>query len=92
VSQDTYIKDFFFREPWHIRGNNLSLVWWFDVCKSKEEGGAVGVGVLRLVNLALLVKWRAISRLDTFWRNVLVAKYGSQFAQSSIGGCVGGNH
>ncbi|GAU49224.1 hypothetical protein TSUD_282750 [Trifolium subterraneum] len=69
----------------------IAWVSWGKVCKSKREGG-LGVRDLRAVNLALLGKWRwrLISGGVGFWRDVILARYGSLSPSPHIGGRLDG--
>jgi hypothetical protein len=57
----------------------MKIAWvkWVDVCRPKECGG-LGIRNLRLVNIALLTKWRwrLLTSNDLVWKSVLMAKYG----------------
>jgi hypothetical protein len=57
------------------------------VCKPKKDGG-LGVRDLRLVNNALLGKWRwrIISEGTGIWRDILLARYGTLFPAPHLGG------
>ncbi|GAU10016.1 hypothetical protein TSUD_288060 [Trifolium subterraneum] len=57
------------------------------VCKLKSDGG-LGVRDLRVVNLALLGKWRwrIISGGVGIWRDIILARYGSLFPSPHLGG------
>jgi hypothetical protein len=53
-------------------------VKWDVICKPKKEGG-LGVRDLRLVNISLLAiwKWKLLIRDDDLWKDVVVARYGT---------------
>jgi hypothetical protein len=53
-------------------------VRWDVICRPKKEGG-LGVRDLRLVNISLLAKWKwkLLSHDDELWKDVVVARYGS---------------
>ncbi|MCI04661.1 DUF4283 domain protein [Trifolium medium] len=65
-------------------GNKIAWVKWSDVCRPKECGG-LGIKNLRLVNIALLTKWRwrLHTSKDVIWKSVLMAKYGKDIVASS---------
>jgi hypothetical protein len=65
-------------------------VKWDDVCKPKADGG-LGVRNLRLTNISLLAKWRwkLLQPEVEFWKDIVVAKYGSHTVGSSN---LGENH
>jgi hypothetical protein len=62
----------------------IAWVKWFDVCRSKEDGG-LGVRNIRLVNISLLTKWRwrLLNSQDSLWALVIKAKYGGNIGYSS---------
>jgi hypothetical protein len=53
-------------------------VRWEVICRPKKEGG-LGVRDLRLVNISLLAKWKwkLLSHDIELWKDVVVARYGS---------------
>jgi hypothetical protein len=53
-------------------------VRWDVICRPKKEGG-LGVRDLQLVNISLLAKWKwkLLSHDDELWKDVVVARYGS---------------
>jgi hypothetical protein len=57
------------------------------VCKSKADGG-LGIRDLRVVNLALLGKWRwrILSEGQGIWRDILLARYGSLYPLPHLAG------
>jgi hypothetical protein len=59
--------------------NKTCWVSWEDICKPKKEGG-LGIRDLRLVNISLLAKWRwkLLSCDRALWKDVIIAKYGSE--------------
>jgi hypothetical protein len=58
--------------------NRICWVSWDDICKPKKDVG-LGVRDLRLVNISLLAKWRwkLLTRDRALWKDVVIAKYGS---------------
>lgn len=60
-------------------GEVKSLVAWDIVTRSKQKGG-LGIGNLKLKNVALLVKWlwRFPLEQDALWARVIRSKYGLQ--------------
>jgi hypothetical protein len=60
-------------------GKKVSWIKWPVICKEKEKGG-LGVRDINFVNLSLLAKWRwrLLQPGRSFWKDVLIAKYGSQ--------------
>ncbi|GAU21373.1 hypothetical protein TSUD_189600 [Trifolium subterraneum] len=74
-----------------VRGaNKIAWVSWSNVCRPKSEGG-LGVCDLRMVNLALLGKWRwrLISGAEGLWKDILRARYDPLGCSSHLGGRVG---
>jgi hypothetical protein len=63
--------------------SKIAWVNWFDVCRSKEDGG-LGVRNIRLVNISLLTKWRwwLLNSQDSLWALVIKAKYGGNIGYS----------
>jgi hypothetical protein len=59
---------------WGGSSNKSKIAWvkWVDVCWSKEDGG-LGIRNIRLVNIALLTKWRwqLLTSHDSLWITVL---------------------
>jgi hypothetical protein len=59
---------------WGGSSNKSKIAWvkWVDVCRSKEDGG-LGIRNIRLVNIALLTKWRwrLLTSQDSLWITVL---------------------
>ena len=57
---------------------NKPIFWvsWKDVCKSKAEGG-LGCRDIRMLNYALLAKWRwrSLSDVNGRWKELLDSKY-----------------
>jgi hypothetical protein len=70
---------------WGGTNNKSKIAWveWVDVCRSKEDGG-LGVKNLRLMNIALLTKWRwrLLTSQDSLFSLVLKAKYGDNICFS----------
>ncbi|WJX73641.1 hypothetical protein P8452_57400 [Trifolium repens] len=70
---------------WGGANNKSKIAWvkWVDVCRSKEDGG-LGVKNLRLMNIALLTKWRwrLLTSQDSLFSLVLKAKYGENIGFS----------
>jgi hypothetical protein len=64
--------------------SKISWVKWDEVCKPKKDGG-LGVRNLRLTNISLLAKWRwkLFQPEEEVWKNIVVAKYGSQVVETS---------
>jgi hypothetical protein len=65
-------------------GSKLSWIKWRVVCQQKCNGG-LGVRDVKAVNLSLLTKWRwrLLNSGDRgLWKEVLVAKYGSQIVHN----------
>jgi hypothetical protein len=64
---------------WDGSSSKTKIAWvkWVDLCRSKEDGG-LGIKNPRLVNIALLTKWRwqLLNSHDLLWTTVLKAKYG----------------
>lgn len=60
------------------------------MCKPKRVGG-LGVKDLRLMNLALLGKWRwrMLYHGSEFWREIIRARYGGMFPAPHLGGMLG---
>ncbi|KAK3229608.1 hypothetical protein Dsin_001489 [Dipteronia sinensis] len=56
----------------------LHMVDWNTICKSKANDG-LGVGHMLVKNIGLLAKWcwRYGSEVNSLWKRVLCAKYGS---------------
>ncbi|MCI57449.1 ribonuclease H protein, partial [Trifolium medium] len=65
----------------------IPWVSWTNVCKPKTDGG-LGVRDLRVVNLALLGKWRwrLLCGGQGIWRDILLARYGSLYPSPHLGG------
>jgi hypothetical protein len=66
-------------------GRKLSWIKWRVVCQGKNNGG-LGVRDIKAVNLSLLMKWRwrLLDYNDVgLWKEVLVAKYGSQITRNA---------
>lgn len=74
---------------WGGANGSKKICWvaWKDACKPKMEGG-LGVRDLRLVNLALLGKWRWIllQKETGVWRMIIAARYGSLAPTPHLGG------
>jgi hypothetical protein len=74
---------------WGGVGSNRKIPWvsWANVCKPKREGG-LGVRDLRLVNDALLGKWRwrILQERKEVWREIIFARYGAMFPAPHLGG------
>jgi len=61
------------------KGEEKKIPWvkWNVVCSPKERGG-LGIKNLEVFNRALLGKWlwRALSENESFWKEILVEKFG----------------
>ncbi|GAU17784.1 hypothetical protein TSUD_171730 [Trifolium subterraneum] len=68
-------------------GRKIAWVRWDKVCRPKSDGG-LGIRDLRVVNLALLGKWRwrLISREQGIWRDIISARYGLLYPSPHFGG------
>ncbi|GAU38725.1 hypothetical protein TSUD_396540 [Trifolium subterraneum] len=70
-------------------GCNKGIAWvsWSNICKPKKEGG-LGIRDLRLVNNALLAKWRwrILTKGLGLWRDIILARYGSLFPAPHLAG------
>ncbi|CAL5211702.1 unnamed protein product [Lathyrus oleraceus] len=70
----------------------FKIVWvkWMDVCKPNKLGG-LGVCDLRLINLALLGKWkwRLLLGASGISCDILTARYGVVYTTSILGGRAG---
>jgi hypothetical protein len=70
---------------WGGASNKTKIAWvkWVDVCRGKDDGG-LGVKNLRLMNIALLTKWRwrLLTSKDSLCSLVLKAKYGENICFS----------
>jgi hypothetical protein len=68
---------------WSGLSNRAKITWvkWDDMCKPKVDGG-LGVRDLRLTNISLLAKWRwkLLQPEVEFWKDIVMAKYGSHVA------------
>ena len=62
---------------WGALEKKPHLVKWSIVCSNKKKGG-LGVRRLSTLNKALLCKWicRFSFEKDSFWRDVINAKFG----------------
>ncbi|GAU28852.1 hypothetical protein TSUD_21890 [Trifolium subterraneum] len=58
-------------------GRKISWVTWKEVCRPRSQGG-LGVRDVGKVSLSLLIKWRwrLLQKDNSFWKELLVAKYG----------------
>jgi hypothetical protein len=65
----------------------IAWVSWSNICKPKKDGG-LGIRDLRLVNIALLAKWRwrILSEGQGLRRDILLARYGSLFPAPHLAG------
>jgi hypothetical protein len=65
---------------WAGLSKNTKICWvrWEVICRPKKEGG-LGVRDLRLVNISLLAKWKwkLLSQEVELWKEVVVARYGT---------------
>ncbi|GAU50741.1 hypothetical protein TSUD_99110 [Trifolium subterraneum] len=70
-----------------IKEQKIPWVSWTNVCKPKADGG-LGVRDLRVVNLALLGKWRwrLLHGGQGIWRDILLARYRSLYPSPHLGG------
>jgi hypothetical protein len=55
------------------------------VCRPKSDGG-LSIRDLCAVNLALLGKWRLLSRGQGIWRDIIFARYGLLYPLPHFGG------
>jgi len=62
---------------WGSEKRKIAWVAWDKICQSKDKGG-LGVIDIEKFNLALLGKWiwRLKSEERSFWKDILVSKYG----------------
>ncbi|GAU11870.1 hypothetical protein TSUD_194930 [Trifolium subterraneum] len=74
-------------------GCNKRIAWvsWSNICKPKKEGG-LGIRDLRLVNNALLAKWRwrILTKGLGLCRDITLARYGSLFSAPHLAGRLNG--
>ncbi|GAU37888.1 hypothetical protein TSUD_395720 [Trifolium subterraneum] len=65
----------------------ISWVSWSNICKPKKDGG-LDIKDLRLVNNALLAKWRwrILTEGQGLWRDILLARYESLFPAPHFAG------
>jgi len=64
---------------WDWGSENRKIAWvaWDKICQPKDKG-RLGVIDIEKFNLALLGKWiwRLMSEERSFWKDILVSKYG----------------
>ncbi|MCH87828.1 ribonuclease H protein, partial [Trifolium medium] len=65
----------------------IHWVSWANVCKPKADGG-LGIRDHKVVNLALLGKWRwrLLCGGQGIWKDILLERYGSLYPSLHLGG------